>query len=273
MLLDTIESAAESARGLAFEIIVVDDQSTDGSCDRLPLSVGRIRSNKRLGCSGSRYLGAKYAIGDVIMLTDSHCVFPLGVVSGLYKEAYARDDAILSVRVILEKKGLSLGGVASMSKVGVKEHRTSRQAHNPVLIGSIYLMSRPVYEAMRELPELPGYWGHCEMWYSTLAYRRGLRVVVPSHAPCVHRVSHGRKTLPYPLPPHHRMMNAHYYHACCFPESYDSKLKPILEKHSPGSSRHLVRDDRFNKLSQWLMEGPVSEQWFLHNVVRGGARL
>jgi GT2 family glycosyltransferase len=60
------------------EIIIVDDQSNDGSCDFLLDSgdryrnVKRIRSPYRLGVSGARNFGAAHARGDILVFSDAH---------------------------------------------------------------------------------------------------------------------------------------------------------------------------------------------------------
>jgi GT2 family glycosyltransferase len=56
------------------EIIVVDDQSDDGSPDALPRAPGVTvhRTNERSGITRSRNLGAAHATGDVLVFSDGH---------------------------------------------------------------------------------------------------------------------------------------------------------------------------------------------------------
>jgi GT2 family glycosyltransferase len=66
------------------EIIVVDDQSTDGSCDSLIRddnrykSVNVVRSPWRLGVSCARNFGASLARGEIIVFSDAHVEVPGG---------------------------------------------------------------------------------------------------------------------------------------------------------------------------------------------------
>ena len=73
---------------LSSEILVVDDQSTDGCCDQLQSNaVGQrvrvVRTPKRLGVSQARNFGAVQTSGDIIVFSDAHCEAPAGWVSAV----------------------------------------------------------------------------------------------------------------------------------------------------------------------------------------------
>lgn len=66
------------------EIAVVDDQSTDGSCDFLFASDSPyrnttvLRSPTRLGVSGARNYGASHTHGEILVFSDAHVEAPTG---------------------------------------------------------------------------------------------------------------------------------------------------------------------------------------------------
>ncbi|XP_055985267.1 polypeptide N-acetylgalactosaminyltransferase 15 [Sorex fumeus] len=80
-LLRTVHSILDTApRAFLKEIVLVDDLSRQGQLkSALSEYVSRLegvkllRSNKRLGSSGARMLGATRATGDVLIFMDSHC--------------------------------------------------------------------------------------------------------------------------------------------------------------------------------------------------------
>jgi glycosyltransferase involved in cell wall biosynthesis len=64
-----------------FEIIVVDDASSDGGCNDLQLSQSRVRltviqERTRLGIGRARNRGVLAAKGDILFITDAHMTFP-----------------------------------------------------------------------------------------------------------------------------------------------------------------------------------------------------
>ena len=66
------------------EIIIVDDHSTDGSCeflfsaDRRYGNVSVMRPSTRLGVSGARNFGAAHARGEILIFSDAHVEVPDG---------------------------------------------------------------------------------------------------------------------------------------------------------------------------------------------------
>ena len=80
-LLDTVRCVLENTAYPDFEIVVVDDASTDGTGDRLSNifgkndRVGMVRA-EGLGVAKARNLGATYASGETLVFLDGHCFTP-----------------------------------------------------------------------------------------------------------------------------------------------------------------------------------------------------
>ena len=75
MLHMTVDSILQQTAYPAFEVIVVDDGSTDGSCDRYRDTTDPVTvvAGENLGVPRARNLGAKHAQGDYVVFLDAHC--------------------------------------------------------------------------------------------------------------------------------------------------------------------------------------------------------
>lgn len=58
------------------EVVIVDDGSTDRTCELIPPAVKLVRTKGRTGAGAARNLGARNATGHILMFTDSDCVVP-----------------------------------------------------------------------------------------------------------------------------------------------------------------------------------------------------
>jgi glycosyltransferase involved in cell wall biosynthesis len=255
-----------------YEIIVADDCSTDGSCDFLPaarkVNLRKFRADYRLGCSGARTQATKWAIGDCIIITDPHCSFPRGALPALAEWAMEK-TAIVMPPVLLEGKSVIRGSGIRATTHGLVLRRMRNQPELPVLCGSIYAMSRRVWNELGQLPPLPGWWGSWEIFYSILAYRLGLDIQVAPVGTCTHRKYRPLKSLPYDLPEHHYALNAHWCHAIGLPVHYGRRFQKELN----GSRRTRLQGDdwkttAFYDVQQWVNDCSVrNEDWFMENVV------
>jgi len=110
MLHMTVDSILQQTAYPAFEVIVVDDGSTDGSCDRYRDTTDPVTvvAGENLGVPRARNLGAKHAQGDYVVFLDAHCT-----VSANWLDLFA--DA-------LEQPSVAIVG-PSFSRLGEDEPR------------------------------------------------------------------------------------------------------------------------------------------------------
>jgi len=281
----TVDSAIQGLDGCRdWEIVVVDDQSDDGCCDFLLMDrdhdkypderVRLIRPEGKLGVSHARHLAAENTDGDVIITSDTHCFYQRRSLYRLASCWAMNQRAIIVPPVQLRELGKEdgpyvEGGKFEISSRGIRILRPRRAPQWPAMYGSIYVMRRDVWNHLGAWLRLPGYWGGEEQMVATVAYLFGVPIRVLSKADypqhlCIHQQYRKHAVYPYPMPKHHPWEIAHYYHAACFPETYEDVWKPMLLKrynHKPESDPAPLRD--------WIKERAVWDEHRFFRTVLG----
>lgn len=104
LLLKTVQSCTDTCRGLDFEVLVVDDASTDDSIERLehsPLDARVHQLESRQGLSPSKDFGASITSGDVLFFLDAHCKPEPGAIGALLSVVDASDGEAIAIPKIV----------------------------------------------------------------------------------------------------------------------------------------------------------------------------
>lgn len=106
LLKDCIDSLIFNIKDVNYEIIVVDNNSTDGSIEMLENKyvnkIRLIKNNKNLGFGIANNLGAKIARGEYLFFLNSDIIAKEDILSGLAKIFESRPEiGILAPRLIL----------------------------------------------------------------------------------------------------------------------------------------------------------------------------
>jgi glycosyltransferase involved in cell wall biosynthesis len=145
------------------EIIVVDDQSTDGGTAFLEEGYGDVkllRPEGRLGVAGSRNFGATYATGDVMVFSDAHVITPPGWVDALL-EVLARPEVGMVAPAI--GGGAATGYGQKWSDAGLAVEWLGKQGDAPypvpLLCGCFLALRREVFLEVGEFDAGLVLWG------------------------------------------------------------------------------------------------------------------
>lgn len=154
------------------EIVVVDDGSTDGSCDNLPHDVKIVRNELPTGVARARNIGAFNSTGDVIVFCDGHIRVP-NTFRNFAKEAINGDFLCASCcKLYPEKKNNKFEHMAfygasinfypnNFYKIihNTKKPR-SRLSSITCPLGACYAMSRELYNKLPWINKVS--WGYDE---------------------------------------------------------------------------------------------------------------
>ena len=137
------------------EIIVVDDQSTDGSADSLLEGYGGVtvlRPVTRQGVVGARNLGAAQARGEVLVFSDAHVTVPLGwtepLLEVLAQPHVGAAGPVISVMGSPASRGYGFRWSDSALNVEWLGWQDSEPHPVPLLGGGFMALRREVFEAV-----------------------------------------------------------------------------------------------------------------------------
>lgn len=232
----TIPLIRQSLGDCSHEIIVVDDQCTDGSCHGLDKDVIILRTETRMGVSASRRLAVRNASGNLYLFTDPHCQYPDNALSDLVECASSRYAIVLPPTTGKPAvNSVRHGGFLDESERGLKiSYARKRPAPWPALLGTIYAVQKRVYDHLGGWPELPGVWGYSEQALSLMAWFSGVPIYVDDRHVCNHQHYHpkvnGHDRFAYRVPLKDSANNGHWVHAAFFPETYHYHWAPVLKQ-------------------------------------------
>lgn len=139
-----------------FELVFVDDGSEDGTIDKL-LAIARtdrrvsvIELSRNFGKEAALSAGLEIAAGDAVIPIDADLQDPPSLIPQLIGEWRQGADVVLAARA--DRSSDSLPKRLSAS-VFYAVHNRMSAVQIPPNVGDFRLMSRPVVDALRQLPE------------------------------------------------------------------------------------------------------------------------
>ncbi len=200
----TVRSCLETTKRLDCELLVADDDSGDSSLaevrSRFP-DVGIIAHEGRRGVASTKDLGARRALGDVIVFLDGHCKPEPGAIARLVEDVEAFDGrAILTpaVAALNTDRWENDSNVGHGYRVELTEfkcgwcetsqlRRRGRFYETPGLIGCCAAISRELYEELRGFDTGMHEWGSEDIDFGLRAWFMGSLILNDPDAVVGHR--------------------------------------------------------------------------------------
>lgn len=205
-LIPTIESIHKNTSG-DYEIIVIDDASTDKSCDNL--NVNRVIKHKeRIGIAFSRNEGADASKGDVVIFLDAHHRFTEGCANQCADLAIERQAIVWPCVRGLEDSNWTGHGATMTQKTGRKRGLfegiwRTREPHAKISRSSTmcvpgYAIPKSVFPKVRLIDGMK-LWGASEPAITVKAFFADVDILHLCGPMCRHGFRKG-KHLPYSCP-------------------------------------------------------------------------
>lgn len=198
-LVDMVSSMLENTSYPDFEIIVVDDGSTDGSGDRIAADFGgnghlSVARAAGLGVSGARNLGAKRAVGEILLFLDGHCYTPPGWMAALVEPLDDPQVGLVGPSFASLHEGHRSsdcwGFGATWRDISLETDWLPKQGDVPypvpVLPGGCHVVRRSDFDRLGQYDEGMIHWGSEDLELSIRFWLMGYQVVVQPKAVIYH---------------------------------------------------------------------------------------
>ena len=213
MLDYTITNAIKNSADHNFEIIVIDDGSTDGSgfsCKAKFSNEKRVSVIRTagLGEPHARLLGADLARGSIMIQIDSHTYCSPGWISPLIEPFQEPDVAITQSAIKSLGKNEAQDGAVGMNIADYSMQGkwlpldSKKDPHEiPIAAFGSHAISRHVYNTIGGYdPGMLGAWGGSQEEISIRAWRMGYRVIGVPESVVFHQYRNKENPTPYEMP-------------------------------------------------------------------------
>jgi glycosyltransferase involved in cell wall biosynthesis len=185
MLAMTVENILEVTAFPNIEVIVVDDGSTDGSCDKYRESTKRVRvvTADRVGIPRARNLGAEHAHGDYVLFIDAHCTVSANWIDRFIEALSAPDVAIAGPTFtrLNEPEPRGCGNVwinHRLESAWLEPLRVERPYEVPITPGGCQAFRKETFQEIGGFDTGFTRWGYQDEEICLRAWLHGYRVLV-----------------------------------------------------------------------------------------------
>jgi glycosyltransferase involved in cell wall biosynthesis len=268
----TLDSIAANTVG-PYEVVLVDDGSTDGSCDAVGSeNIRVVRHTERVGIASSRNEGCSLARGDVLAFLDAHQRLSPRCLNQCAELALARKAIVWpDVRGLKDRDWTGHGAFLRLCKdrgffQADWNRRTPRDPISRIstLVVPGYVMPRDVYEKVFWIKSLRG-WGASEPAITVKAFFQDIDLLHLCGPLARHYFREGGQ-IPYSAPWESVWRNHALVARVCFDDRtwYEHWLPNVFYQHlTPAVRREMESPEVVNEHEMFLAQKvrPDREFW------------
>ena len=193
MLGATVASVLGESEYPSIEVVVVDDGSTDGSCEGLARDERvRVLRGRALGIPTARNLGAAHARGEYLVFLDAHCRVSPGWLDALIAVLAAPDVAIAAPGItslgVPDRTGCGMTWVSPLLETAwIESDAGDRATPVPFAPGGCQAYRARTFDRVGRFDDGMTMWGFEDIEISLRAWLLGYRVVGAPSATVVHQ--------------------------------------------------------------------------------------
>lgn len=193
MLSMTVENILEVTAYPEIEVVIVDDGSTDGSCDPYRATTGPVRvvTGDQLGIPRARNLGAEEARGEYVLFIDAHCTVSANWIDRFVAALAARDVAVVGPAFtrLQEPEPRGCGNVwinHRLESAWLEPLESERPYEVPITPGGCQAFRRQTFFRLGGFETGFSRWGYQDEEICLRAWLQGYRVLVDPAAVVAH---------------------------------------------------------------------------------------
>ncbi len=283
MLRRTLESIQRADCQIPYEVILVDDGSTDGSVPREPFDHQvplRVIRTAGLGVAPARNAGARLAQGEMLVFCDAHISVPAGWLDALARTLEEEGcDAITPGIAPLEPKAYlplhKIAASAPLHSVGCGRvfdtlvHNAWLPKHDhpvecPILSGGCFAVRREVWERVGGYEDAFRGYGYDEEEISLKLWLFGYRLMTVPEVVILHQF---RPAAPYPIVGGDMIHNRVYTGLCHLGEARMQRLWNHMRAHPDfeASLREAFTPENLRtKREAYRAARVYDDDWYFH---------
>ncbi|WP_158737174.1 glycosyltransferase [Alteribacillus sp. YIM 98480] len=262
----TLNSLFSSHTNHKFEVIVVDDGSSDGCCDFLKHYSKRhfvkLIRTEGIGAANARNLGAKNANGKYLAFCDAHLFFNnLWIDKLLAPLKSSKTDAICpGIADVNNPSSVGYGQTLKPNLVIRWNKKHINLAETAVVPGGCFMISQSTFNDVGGFETGFKTWGYEDIELSIKLWLFGYKCSVLSSVKVLHVF---RKSHPYQLSNEHinyNLMRMAYSH---FNQTRIKKCKKLIKKGDPSKIEKMVlKDGVLNQRNTYFTKRTYDDNWY-----------